>query len=171
MMVRRLFSLIALLVLCLGSRSLAASAELFVFEPGLERIVGYGVTSGQEFRLTLNTYQGPVTALWIREKEAPVSFPGSILSGQLRLSGNNQRPLEVKDFLSERGLETRLVVSQTGNRDPVTSPRSGSGNGAPPKGDGKTGSGDGRTGNEGTGRDGNDGKDGKDGNDGKGGKK
>ena len=167
MMVRRYFSLIALLVLCLGSRGLAASAELFIFEPGLERIVGYGVTSGQEFRLTLNAYQGPVTALWVREKEAPVSFSGSIADGHLRLSGSNQRALEVRDFLTERGLDARVVVSQTGNRDPVTNPRTGSSSG----GDAQTGSREGNSGKDGKdSKDGKDTKDGKDGKDGKGGK-
>ncbi len=163
---RRLLTLLALFALGLAPQAVAQKAELFVFEPGLERIVGYGVTSGTEFRLTLNAYQGPVTALWSREGQSPASFTGSVSNGQLRITVTAERALQVKDFLVARGVESRLVVNQTGNREPIANPRSNSGSGSSRGDGGKTG-GDGKGGGEGRGG-GGEGKGGGDG-DGKGG--
>lgn len=153
-MIRRVLLILSLLILT--PKAFAQTAELFVFEPGLERVVGYGtVVSGGEFRLTLNTYQGPVTALWVREGQPPASFFGTVSAGKLRLNATGDRSLEVEEFLSNRGVNARVVVNLTGNRDPVPNNRggnSGSGN----SGSGNSGN-NGNGGNSGSGNGGNSG--------------
>jgi uncharacterized membrane protein YgcG len=146
--------LLILSLLILTPRAFAQTAELFVFEPGLERVVGYGTVVGNEFRLTLNTYQGPVTALWVREGQPPASFSGTVVAGKLLLGAPGERPLEIDAFLSNRGVVTRVVVNLTGNRDPVPNNRggnSGSGNSGNNGNGGNSSSGNGGSGGGGKG--------------------
>jgi uncharacterized membrane protein YgcG len=151
--------LLILSLLILTPRAFAQTAELFVFEPGLERVVGYGTVVGNEFRLTLNTYQGPVTALWVREGQPPASFSGMVTAGKLRLNATGDRALEVEEFLFSRGVNARVVVNVTGNRDPVPNNRggnsgsgnSGSGNSGNSGNGGNNGSGNGGSGGGGKG--------------------
>ena len=119
----RLFSFVFVLLLgILESRVFAASAELFVFEPNLQRMVGYGTVNGAEFRWTVNSYAGNVKALWSREGRSPAAFTGSLNAAKLQLIGSDNQPLELSKFLSDQGFSVQIVTLKVESQQPIGVP-------------------------------------------------
>ena len=108
----------------LTAPAFAAPAELFVFEPSLQRIVGYGVVNGSEFQLSVNSYSGSIKALWSREGRSPVAFGGNLNAGQLQLIGSNNQTLELPRFLSDQGFFVRIVTTRVQTNQPIGIPSS-----------------------------------------------
>ena len=108
-----------------AAQAAAAPAELFVFDPSLQRIVGYGVISGSEFQLSINSYSGSIKALWSRDGRTPVAYGGNLNAGQLQLIGTNNQTLELPKFLSDQGFFVRVVTTKLQTNQPIGVPSSG----------------------------------------------
>jgi hypothetical protein len=120
-------STILLIVLGFGmftAQACATPAELFIFEPSLQRIVGYGVINGSEFQLAVNSYSGSVKALWSRDKRPMVAYGGKLNAGQLQLIGSNNQTLELPKFLSDQGFFVRVVTTKVQTAQPIGIPSS-----------------------------------------------
>lgn len=115
------------------AQAAATTAELFVFEPSLQRIVGYGVISGSEFQLSVNSYSGSIKALWSRDGRTPVAYGGNLNAGQLQLTGTNNQMLELPKFLSDQGFFVRIVTTKVQTNLPIGIP-SGNDNPKPASG-------------------------------------
>ena len=97
-----------------GAQVMAQRVELFVFEPSLQRLVGYGVLNGAAFELRLNDYEGPVTILWVREGKPPIAYAGTLANGGRSLEVNlGAQKVGAQEFLSGRGVTAKVQVTHT----------------------------------------------------------
>lgn len=94
-----------ILFLLLGQ---AHALELLVFDPSLERVVGYGSVQGKVFRLAIaNDASGPVVGMLVEDKNKTRKFSGSIDKGILWLSvGTNQ---SLAKYVSSLGLSLKQI--------------------------------------------------------------